>query len=89
MQAFLESHGGARRPTPCATTSPILMRCTKADTLSSNLVPQLRDRQETNVVSTGQGRELFEHLTCPNEFRLFTKEEAAEDHCEGMALIRS
>ena len=28
---------------------------------------------------------LYEHLTCPKEFRLFTKADGAEGHCEGMA----
>jgi hypothetical protein len=40
---------------------------------------------ETDKVSTGQGRVLFDHLTCPKTFRLFTKAEGAEGHCEGMA----
>ena len=30
---------------------------------------------------------LFDRLTCPKEFRLFTKAEGAEGHCEGMAPI--
>jgi hypothetical protein len=38
-------------------------------------------------VSPGQGKVLFDHLTCPKEFRLFTKAEGAEGHCEGMAPI--
>jgi len=36
-------------------------------------------------VSTGQGRVLYDRLTCPKEFRLFTKAEGADGHCEGMA----
>jgi hypothetical protein len=31
------------------------------------------------------GKALFDRLTCPKEFRLFTKAEGAEGHCEGMA----
>jgi hypothetical protein len=31
------------------------------------------------------GKVLYDHLTCPKEFRLFTKAEGAEGHCEGMA----
>ena len=42
---------------------------------------------ETDEVSTGQGKILFDHLICPKEFRLFKKEEGAEGHCEGMAPI--
>jgi hypothetical protein len=49
--------------------------------------PSFVTDNETDEVSTGQGRVLFEHLTCPKEFRLFTKEEGAEGHCEGMAPI--
>jgi hypothetical protein len=40
---------------------------------------------ETDVVSTGQGQELFDHLSCPKEFRRFLRSEGAEGHCEGMA----
>ena len=42
---------------------------------------------ETDTVSVGQGKALFDRLTCPKEFRLFTKAEGAEGHCEGMAPI--
>jgi dienelactone hydrolase len=42
---------------------------------------------ETDVVSTGQGEELFDHLTCAKTFRCFTQAEGAEGHCEGMAQI--
>ena len=40
---------------------------------------------ETDVISTGQGQELFDVLTCPKEFRRFRLDEGAEGHCEGMA----
>jgi dienelactone hydrolase len=33
------------------------------------------------------GKILFDHLTGPKQFRLFTKAEGAEGHCEGMAPI--
>jgi hypothetical protein len=49
--------------------------------------PSFVTDNETDSVSTGQGRALFERLTCPKEFRLFTKAEGAEGHCEGMAPI--
>ena len=35
----------------------------------------------------GQGKILFDHLTSPKEFRLFTEAKEAEGHCEGMAPI--
>jgi hypothetical protein len=40
---------------------------------------------ETDPVSTGQGKQLYDALTCPKQFRRFTKAEGAEGHCEGMA----
>jgi hypothetical protein len=42
---------------------------------------------ETDPVSTGQGEELFNALTCPKEFRRFLQKEGAEGHCEGMAPV--
>ena len=42
---------------------------------------------ETDVVSTGQGQQLFDALTCPKEFRRFLQAEGAEGHCEGMAPV--
>lgn len=40
---------------------------------------------ETDPVSTGQGKELFDALTAPKQFRRFRRDEGAEGHCEGMA----
>jgi hypothetical protein len=40
---------------------------------------------ETDLISTGQGEQLFALLTCPKRFRRFTKAEGADGHCEGMA----
>jgi Alpha/beta hydrolase family len=42
---------------------------------------------DKDEVSPGQGKILFDHLTCPKEFRLFTAAEGAQGHCEGMAPI--
>jgi hypothetical protein len=42
---------------------------------------------DKDEVSPGQGRTLFDHLTGPKEFRLFTVAEGAQGHCEGMAPI--
>jgi pimeloyl-ACP methyl ester carboxylesterase len=42
---------------------------------------------DKDEVSPGQGKILFDHLTSPKEFRLFTEAEGAEGHCEGMAPI--
>jgi Alpha/beta hydrolase family len=49
--------------------------------------PSFVTDNETDTVSVGQGKELFDQLTCPKTFRLFTKAEGAEGHCEGMAPI--
>ncbi len=47
--------------------------------------PSFITDNETDPISTGQGQRLFDALTCPKEFRRFTKAEGAEGHCEGMA----
>jgi hypothetical protein len=60
---------------------------TNADTVTQITCPSYVTDNETDPVSTGQGKVLFDHLTCPKEFRLFTKAEGAEGHCEGMAPI--
>jgi hypothetical protein len=57
-----------------------MMRYTNADAVSRIACPSFVTDNETDTVSTGQGRELFDPRTCPNELRLFTKE-------EGMAPI--
>ena len=49
--------------------------------------PSFVTDNETDLVSTGQGQVLFDHLTCPKTFRRFTQAEGAEGHCEGMAPI--
>ena len=65
-----------------------LLRYTNQDTAHGDHLPEdyVTDN-ETNTVSAGQGKVLFDRLTCPKEFRLFTKAEGAEGHCEGMAPI--
>ena len=47
--------------------------------------PSFITDNETDVVSTGQGEQLFNALTCPKTFRRFLRAEGAEGHCEGMA----
>ena len=64
-----------------------MLRYTNAETVDRVSCPSFVTDNETDVVSTGQGKILFDHLTCPKEFRLFTKAEGAEGHCEGMAPI--
>jgi len=58
--------------------------------IASQIEPGDRDRwyaawSETDVVSIGQGRQLFDALTCPKSFRRFLRNDGAEGHCEGMA----
>jgi hypothetical protein len=64
-----------------------LLRCTNQDTAPAITCPSYVTDNETDTVSAGQGKALFDRLTCPKEFRLFTKAEGAEGHCEGMAPI--
>ncbi|HUK72052.1 MAG TPA: alpha/beta fold hydrolase [Streptosporangiaceae bacterium] len=64
-----------------------LLRYSNADTVTQVSCPSYVTDNESDVVSTGQGKELFDHLTCPKDFRLFTRAEGAEGHCEGMAPI--
>jgi len=64
-----------------------LLRYTNAETAAQISCPAFVTDNETDEVSPGQGKILFDHLTCPKEFRLFTKAEGAEGHCEGMAPV--
>jgi pimeloyl-ACP methyl ester carboxylesterase len=64
-----------------------LLRYTNQETAAAITCPSFVTDNETDHVSTGQGRSLFEQLTCPKTFRLFTKAEGAEGHCEGMAPV--
>jgi Alpha/beta hydrolase family len=87
MKALLEprmaTHGVSSVRAYCAD----ILRYTNAATVARVVCPTFVTDNETDEVSTGQGRILFNHLTCPKEFRLFTKAEGAEGHCEGMAPI--
>ncbi len=49
--------------------------------------PSLVTDNETDLVSTGQGQQLFDALTSPKTFRRFLRNEGAEGHCEGMGSI--
>jgi pimeloyl-ACP methyl ester carboxylesterase len=64
-----------------------LLRYTNENTASAITCPSYVTDNETDTVSVGQGKVLFDRLTCPREFRLFTRAEGAEGHCEGMAPI--
>lgn len=64
-----------------------MLRYTSAPVISKVTCPSYVTDNETDAISTGQGKQLFDHLTCPKEFRLFTRAEGAEGHCEGMAPI--
>ncbi len=57
------------------------------DTAAKISCPTYVADNETDLVSTGQGQQLFDHLTCPKQFRRFTVAEGAAGHCEGMAPI--
>lgn len=64
-----------------------LLRYTNEHTASAITSPSFVTDNETDTVSVGQGKILYEALTCQKSFRLFTKAEGAEGHCEGMAPI--
>lgn len=64
-----------------------VLRYTNAPTAASITCPSFVTDNETDLVSTGQGKQLFDHMTCQKTFRLFTKAEGAEGHCEGLAPI--
>jgi pimeloyl-ACP methyl ester carboxylesterase len=64
-----------------------LLRYTNRESAAAITCPSFVTDNETDHVSTGQGKALFEQLTCPKTFRLFTKAEGAEGHCEGMAPV--
>lgn len=64
-----------------------VVRYTNADAVTQISCPTLVTDNETDETSSGQGKVLFDHLLCEKQFRLFTKAEGAEGHCEGMAPI--
>ncbi len=64
-----------------------LLRYTNEETAAAITCPSFVTDNEVDLVSTGQGKILFDHLTCAKTFRLFTTAEGAEGHCEGMAPI--
>ena len=94
FQRLLEQPGMRALFEPRMTTNGVstvraycedMLRYTNAETVTRITCPTFVTDNETDVVSTGQGRMLYDRLTCPKEFRLFTKAEGAEGHCEGMA----
>ena len=56
-----------------------MLRYTNVDTANQITCPTFVTDNETDVVSTGQGKMLYDHLTCTKQFRLFTKAEAPKD----------
>ena len=87
VKALLEPRMVTHGMTSVRTYFADALRYTNAATVSRITCPAFVTDNETDEVSTGQGKILFDHLTCPKEFRLFKKEEGAEGHCEGMAPI--
>jgi hypothetical protein len=62
-----------------------MRRYTSRDQVANIACPSFITDNETDQVSTGQGQQLYEQLTCPKQFRRFLRAEGAEGHCEGMA----
>lgn len=64
-----------------------MCRYTNAELAPWITCPSFVTDNETDVVSTGQGQQLYDALSCPKAFRRFTAAEGAEGHCEGLAPI--
>jgi Alpha/beta hydrolase family len=64
-----------------------MRRYSNAGLAPSIKCPSFVADNETDLVSTGQGQQLYDAMTCPKTFRRFTRAEGAEGHCEGMAPI--
>ncbi len=77
------THGVTTAQAYCAE----MLRFTNADTVGQVTCPSYVTDNETDLISSGQGQVLFDHLTCPKQFRRFTAAEGAEGHCEGMAPV--
>jgi hypothetical protein len=69
--------------------SAVALRLHQRRNSASITCPAFVTDNETDVVSAGQGRLLFDHLTCPKEFRLFTEAEGAEGRCNSDGWERS
>lgn len=90
MPAFKALLGPRMATHGCASVRAYFLdviRYTNAETACRITCPTFVTDNESDPISTGQGQMLFEHLTCPKEFRLFTRAEGAEGHCEGMAPV--
>jgi hypothetical protein len=94
FQARLDRPGMTALFTPRVTTHGLTsvraycedtLRYTNVGTVTQITCPTFVTDNETDVVSTGEGQTLHDHLVCPKRFRLFTKAEGTEGHCEGMA----
>lgn len=64
-----------------------MRRYSNADQAAAITCPSLVTDNETDLVSTQQGRQLYDAMTCPKTFRRFTRAEGAEGHCEAMAPV--
>ena len=87
LKAFLAPRMATHGLTRVRTYFADVLRYTNAHTVTQITCPAFVTDNETDNVSPGQGKILFDRLTCPKEFRLFTKAEGAQGHCEGMAPI--
>ncbi len=85
LQAFLAPRMATHGLTSVRGYLSDLLRYSNEDTAPAISCPTFVTDNETDTVSVGQGRALFDRLTCPKTFRLFTRAEGADGHCEGMA----
>ncbi len=64
-----------------------MRRYTCRDQVAAITCPSYITDNETDVVSTGQGQELYDQPTRPKGFRRFLQAEGAGGHCEGMTPV--
>lgn len=64
-----------------------MRRYSCAEFAASIRCPSFVADNETDPVSTGQGQQLFDAMTCAKTFCRFSRAAGAEGHCEGMVPI--
>ena len=89
MKALLTPRMVTHGLTSVRACCAVLLRYTNAGTVTQITCPAFAADNETGEVSPGWGKVLSGHLTCPKQFRLFTKADGTDRHYEGMAPIAS
>ena len=87
MKAFFEPRMVTHGMTTPRAYAADMRRYTCVEQAPKVTCPTLVTDNETDLVSTGQGQQLFDALTCPKTFRRFLRNEGAEGHCEGLGQV--